>query len=224
MKRCLSFVFLFLVSFLFKNDVFALSAECTQEEQLRLRQLANATDISYEFYEYINEDNVMERGYKVIINNFNPDFYIYNSRKGFYFEYKGSANVVNDSFPSGGTYELPFYASDESPCKEYHILTKIIALPQYNNFYNDPLCKGHESYELCKKFTSLNVGSYDNFKRLMNQYIKDSNNGNEKPTEKPTEGTKNLWGYYSLFPKLLYDIINFNNYFRNSWDYSYSSS
>jgi len=193
-----------LLSVLFRTDVFALDSACTQEEQVRLRQLANATQISYEFYKDTTDDTV---GFTVQISSFTPDFYIYNKKDGTYFEYNGNSTVSNSSFAPGLTYQLPFYASDSGACKGYLILTKVVSLPNYNPYSEDPLCKGIETYELCKKFTPIRITSYTDFQQRVKQYIS-SLKEPTKETPKPTPvKTKTIWemiwdftaAYYMFF-------------------------
>lgn len=169
-----------LISVLFRTDVFALDASCTQAEQLRLRQLANATQVTYDFYQETNEGGLFQ-GYKVTISNFTADFYVYNDKQAIYFGYTGSPNATVGEFTGGATYSFPFYASDKSPCHGELILTKNLQLIPYNKYSADPLCVGHETYELCKKFTPIQITSQSDFEQRMKQYIREL----EKPVYKP---------------------------------------
>jgi len=167
---------------LLRVDVHALDKECTQAEQVRLRGLASATQISYEFYEDKVENTY---GFKVTISGFSPDFYIYNEENGTAFRYRGNSVVTNMAFAPGKTYQLPFRASDSGICNGYLILNKSISLPFYNEYYDDQLCVGHEEYELCKKFTYLTIPSYSEFQKRVKQYI--NNLKEEKPGEEIPE-------------------------------------
>lgn len=199
-------VVILVVSMLFvvKCHVFALDSTCTQTEQIRLRQLASATQISYDFFQDTTDATY---GFNVRISNFTADFYIYNKKDGTFFEYNGNSTVSNNSFAPGVTYQLPFYASDNGPCKGYLILTKTVSLPNYNPYYSDPLCKGIETYELCKKFTPLKITSYADFKQRVQQYINSLKPAEEeKPEPTPTK-TPTIWeqignffaSYYMFF-------------------------
>lgn len=206
MKKILSFIAIFVVSLLFCKNVSALDPACTQEEQLRLRQLASATDVTYEFYEDKDQGENF-RGYKVNINNFNSAFYVYDSETGAYFIYDGDLVSTGLGFV-GGVYNLPFYASDDSVCKGYLILTKQVNLVPYNLYSEDPLCKGYEKFELCKKFTPIQVYSYDDFKLRLNAYIKSLENDKpDDPTDKPTEEPETIWDNISDFLANNYMII-----------------
>lgn len=173
-------------------NVNALDQTCTLNEQMRLRNLTNATQISYEFFENKEEAT---NGFKVKISGFSADFYVYNVTNGIYFPYYGENVSVSDAFAPGQTYSLPFYASDTGVCKGFLIQTKYVKLPNYNYYYKDPLCKEHETYELCKKFTSLVPSNYAEFENLMQKYIKSLEKSNGKtPTneEEKTTSSKSI--------------------------------
>ena len=168
----------------FKTNTYALSAECTSKEQLRLRNLVTATKITYEFYEekdFITGSTF--QGYKVSISNFRPDFYVYNEAESFSFENATNLIATEEKFLGGITYKLPFYASKGSICEGYLIMTKSVKMIPYNKYWNDSLCKGYETYELCKKFSPINISSYDEFQRRIKQYIKSLD---RKEEEKPS--------------------------------------
>ncbi|MDD4210753.1 MAG: hypothetical protein PHI52_10505 [Bacteroidales bacterium] len=194
MKRfflCTLFVALL---FFWRINTLALDTACTQAEKVRLRELVNATQITYEFYEVEDEDTGLFQGYKVSISNFKPDFYVYDISRGTYFGYSGDTKVTSDEFDGGKNYKFPFYASDGTPCEGYLIMTKSLQLIPYNPYSKDPLCVGHETYELCKKFTPIKITSDSDFKNRMNQYIKSlDNKKKEEPIiEKPIV-KKTIW-------------------------------
>lgn len=206
-------IILIIISFIFLSiDVNALDLSCTQAEQVRLRQLANATKISYEFYE--NETDYTY-GFNIIVSGYSPDFYIYNEKNGTYIPYSNSPIAIQSGFFDGRTYELPFWAADEGPCNGYKILTKYVILPKYNPYYKSESCIGYEEFELCKKFTSISIGSDERFEQLLNNYKKDLENKNKKDDiEKEKEPENTMWenilnfiyNYYMIF--LLIIIIS----------------
>jgi hypothetical protein len=185
MKKMCGLLLAAIVFVAFKTNVLALDPACTPTEQLRLRQLVALTQVTYEFYEIKEEAT---RGFNVTVSGFSPDFYVYDIQKGTYFKYNGNSVVVNGAFAPGMTYNLPFYASDEGVCKGYLITTKTIVLPNYNAYSTDPACIGNAEYELCKKFTSITLPSYSEFRQRLAQYIKDKNKPEEnKPEEEKPE-------------------------------------
>lgn len=189
MKKLFIATIIAVLSVIFRTDVFALDATCTPTEQLRLRNLAATTQITYEYYEN-KEEEIM--GFKVQITGFSADFYIYNEENGTYLKYVDNAIVVSSAFDPGETYVLPFYASDDGICKGYHILSKSITLPTYNYYSEDSLCVGHETYELCKKFTSINIDSQEEFENRVKQYIKSLEKPDEPIVEEEPESPRTI--------------------------------
>lgn len=188
-KICAVFLVAILMT-IFKVDVLALNPACTQAEQMRLRNLAHITQITYEFEKTFDAEMGVElEGYKVDINGFQPEFRVSDEDRNIYFEYNGTSISTSHGFFGGVDYNLKFYATAATPCSGEFILVKNLSLLPYNKYSEDPLCKGHETYELCKKFTSLNIGTYDNFIKRMNKYIKSLE---EKEPEGPSEEEPNL--------------------------------
>lgn len=182
MKKVFTFLLLTILSLTFRIDAFALDKACTQTEQLRLRELVNATQITYEFYEEKSDEGFFQ-GYRVSVSNFKPDFYIYDEKQSTYFKYDGDSIATAGYFLGGITYSLPFYAAKGSACEGYLIMTKALQLVPYNPYSEDPLCKGHETYELCKKFTPIKLSSQIEFEQRMRQYLKSLED--DKQEEKP---------------------------------------
>lgn len=211
-KKLVYMAFFLLFSFLLvvKAEGITSNPNCTMEEQQRLRQIVNATKISYEFKEYQNYDGTTNKAYKLTINNFTNDFYIWNEERGLYITYNGSNIAYIDGLMPNTTYQLPFYASNNSPCSDSIIMTKLAYLPPYNYYSEDPLCKGYEDYELCRKYSPISIGSYEEFVSRMQDYIKkqkpNDNNNNEE--EKPTNGIS-LWDKIAnfLIDNILYITI-----------------
>jgi len=189
-----AFIVTFIVAILmfFNIDVFALDETCTNEEKMRLIQLVNATNVTYEFVEEMHHDyNEIVRYYKVIVSNFKPDFYIYDEQQGTFFEYNGNSIVEQGKFYGGINYKLPFIASSKSPCANNVIMTKYVRMLPYNEYSTDPLCVGHETYELCKKFTPIRITSRSDFEQRMKEYIRKLDNKDEPeiPVEEKEENT-----------------------------------
>lgn len=191
MKKIIMFLCIAIL-FVFKtNNVLAVDELCTSEEKMRLQQLVNATKITYEFYEEIDPiSGFTFQGFKVNISNFKPDFYIYNEEKSVYFPPSNESIVTKGKFVGGVTYELPFYASNNTKCDGYLIMTKYVRMVPYNPYWKDPLCKGYETYELCKKFSQIRLDSHKEFELRMKQYIK-SMEKEDKEKEEPIENNNN---------------------------------
>lgn len=209
MKKTLPLLAVIILSFMiYKPCAHALSDTCTSTEKIRLRELATATKISYEYYETANNiSGGTFHGYKVSIINFKPDFYVYDTERATYFSTTNDSVAISDSFLGGITYKLPFYASDGTICEGYLIMTKYIKMPYYNPYWEDPLCDGHEDYILCKKFNSVAVDSKDEFDERMKAYIKSLvYKDNQDPVETPINEK-------SAFEKIADFVIDHYMYF-----------
>jgi hypothetical protein len=166
---------------------------CTLEEKQRLRELASATKTTYEFKEYVNADGTTSMAYELTISNFTNNFYVWNEERGLLITYSNNSVVTAERLMPNVTYRLPFYASSSSLCNGNLILTKTVYLPPYNYYSNDPLCKGREEYELCKKHSPIKIDSYEEFVNRMQQYIKSLEQEDEQ--EQPTNNNKpvSIW-------------------------------
>jgi hypothetical protein len=172
---------------------------CTMEEKQRLRQLASATKATYEFKEYINVDGTSSMAYKLTLSNFNNDFYVWDEERGLLITYSNNNVATAERLMPNVTYRLPFYASSASPCNGNLILTKTVYLPPYNYYSDDPLCKGHEEYELCKKHSPIEIDSYEEFVSRMQQYIKSLEQGNNQELPHNNNATVSIWSKIATF-------------------------
>lgn len=164
----LLFVFLFIPSVNAGYDV--TNPNCTDDVKLALRGAAlkvsfitnKYTDNSTVYYSIDiaslpNDINVQDNDTKLIYNN---------------------QNLKILKITPGTTKSLLLIANSNSVCNGYSIYTNLVPIPYYNKYKDDPLCVGNEEYFLCQEDTSLQV-SYDEFKTLINEYIKEKNT---KPT------------------------------------------
>jgi hypothetical protein len=208
MKKILSLLAIVILSFIiYKPCAHALSEACTAAEKTRLRELATATKISYE---YIVEPGINEeftkRYYKVTVSNFKADFYVYNETNGMFISYKNDNTATYDLY-NGGTYLFPFYGATGTACDGYLITTKNIQIIEYNPYSSDPLCKGHENYELCKKFTNIKVDTYDEFKLRVAAYIKSLDKKDDDQGGKSSDPDNTIWDNIKNFITHNYMII-----------------
>ena len=201
-------IFSILVFFSFNMIVIAEETnKCSNEEILRLRDLAGATQITYELKQYEPEEAPPFMAFEVTVTGFQPDFYVL-SNYGVYL--KSDLSKVTSAYPftAGETYQLPFYASEKSFCEGDLILTKTISLPPYNIYSQDSLCEGYEDYELCKKFSPIKFSSYEDFKQRMEQYI----NSLDKEEPKPSNNN-NPNEEQNLFTNLIAFFLKYHLYF-----------
>lgn len=208
MKRLILIVTL--CYFLSINTVLATENLCTNEERLRLRELAGAVQITYELKEFDFEseyDVLPFKAFEVTLLGLHDDFYIASNR-GINIETDELRLTLDIPLGVGETYQFPFYASKKSPCEGELILTKTLILPPYNVYSEDPLCKGHEDYILCQKFVKINVSSYENFVVKMEQYIASLNKNNNEEVLKNGARAKT-----SLFTHAITFFLKYHLYF-----------
>jgi hypothetical protein len=149
--------------------------DCTNDEKMKLRN--EASNIKFVTEKYKENDNVY---YSLQILDLQNTINIQDdSTKTIY---KISGDKILKITP-GVTKNLLIYANENSVCNGYSIFTKSVVIPFYNKYSIDPLCKGNEEHILCKENTSIQV-SEDEFKRILNAYIKEKN---EKPSDDEEE-------------------------------------
>jgi uncharacterized protein YlxP (DUF503 family) len=205
----IKYIILILMAFLCMPKIAnALDPACTTKEQNRLKELVNRTQVSYEIYDAVDEDTGdITKAFRVSISNFSSDFFVEDTELGTYFEYIDNPTVVSDGFFPNQTLQLPFYASYSGVCHGFLIMTKMVAIPPYNEYSEDPLCEGIENYELCKPYTSISIDSYSQFEDMVKAYKASLNNNNDdKPT--PTKEEKE-----SIWNQIFDFLIKYNLYF-----------
>jgi hypothetical protein len=173
-------MFLLLMFFVFPVFVHAetrLDPNCTYSERMNLINLVNATQINYQLYTASNGDKL----FSVTISGFSSEFYV-KDENGVTYTYNNNDAVSVGGYIPGKTYKFPFYAAETGFCKGYKIMTKMLYLPPYNKYSEDPLCIGHENFELCKKYTPVKINSYMDFLQRMYEYL---GNQNKQEEEKP---------------------------------------
>lgn len=144
------------------------NAECSAEQKANLKKLAS--NIQFVYYPYDENNDVR---FRLIIAN-SSEFYLYND-EGLEvgFDSYGNHNEIrlNNLLP-GKNYTFYFYSTSSS-CYGTEVYRKTISLPNYNQYYKDPVCNGKEDYYLCNKW-QLNSLSYDEFVNKVNSYTKET--------------------------------------------------
>jgi hypothetical protein len=184
MRKAFSFLLMISLSLIFKTDVIALDSACTQEEQLRLRQVASLTSIKYEL-----KDSGYAIFFNVIISGFSKDMYAIVPGENYAFYYSEGTNLAKAmDFIPGENYKLEFYATDATACPGTKIITKYLRIPPYNYYSENKICKGYEDYILCQKYTDLykSIKSEEDFVKRVQQYINsvNKNSSNENQNDK----------------------------------------
>jgi len=178
------FIYLILMATIFMSfsiKANALNSNCPQEEMLYLRDKASNTVITYDYIESY-------KGFKVTITGLSSTVFAnYSGGSTGHIEYNETTTTSLDNFVAGSQYKFEYYATGGTPCIGQYLTTKIITLPYVNPFASDSLCAGHETYELCKKFTVSPAPTYEQFVIRVKNYIKSL--VMDKPTT-PTEDTQ----------------------------------
>jgi len=153
---------------------------CSVTDKMKFKKMAGFIETTYYPYDEGNEVR-----FSLIINNVD-DFTYYTNKQltattGEYGELRFSGLIPGES------YTFYFYANSGN-CLGTEIYNKTIVLPNYNKFYNDPVCNGKDEFYLCNKWKEHNL-SYDEFVKQVNEY---------KPVEKQNieineENVKSFW-------------------------------
>ncbi len=165
-------------------SAYAQEENCPHDEQLRLREIVGKLSFSYELETYEGA-----RLYNVYISGFTKDIYALEEGANVIFVYNGTGVSDWYGFTPGTIRKLVFYASEESVCPNFKIMTHNIAIPHYNYYSEHPLCVGIENYALCQRNSSIykDIKSYDQFELLLNTYLKSLEDGDVIP-EPPING------------------------------------
>lgn len=123
--------------------------------------------------------------------------------------YTGEEEIVIAGFDPGQTLKFEIISPNDE-CGDELLYTKYIILPNYNQYYNDPVCKNTD-FSLCQKWVKNNY-SYDEFVKLVKEYKNGSTNRNDKTNN--DSSYRNIitffikyWYIYTLLIMLLIYII-----------------
>lgn len=147
-------VFIALIFFIPLN----VSASCNYSEVVRLKKIANNLTTSYN---YVTSENSVV--FNIIISNLHQDIYLYDvySDKDYYYDNSSEINI--GGFNPGVTARF-LVKSNFGNCKGETISTTYVNLPNYNSYWNDPLCEGISEFSLCQKWTTSAINTYAAFK------------------------------------------------------------
>ncbi len=164
MKHFYLFILFMFFIILVPNKVDAL---CDYNEKARLKAIA--ANITFKT-DHIESDGQVE--FFITLSNLHPELYV-KDVMGYKFHYynasaKNPKELTIGGYSHGRTIQYEFYTKNAG-CTNEVLLIRYVTLPPYNRFYNDPLCKGLESYTLCQKWVVNNL-SYGNFKKQIEDY------------------------------------------------------
>lgn len=159
MKKYL-FIAIFIFMMILPGTV---SAKCSNQEVIKLQKIAN--NISYS-KTYREENGKIL--FDITLTNVRGDVYVYDfiKRQNIY----GSNDpIVRYGYSDGTTVNFTV-RSNSSNCRGDVLRTFSVVLPSYNKYYNDNLCDGITSYNLCNKWYNTNNLSYDDFTKQVKAY------------------------------------------------------
>lgn len=202
MKRQFLLLFSLLFVCCYCSNVFAFETDVNTLKRI-------ASNINYD-YSYVEKDNSVT--FTIRFTNVYSDVYIhdvmndknyaanangeviisgYSSNKKYKFEVKnkneGKQNVIILPTWDGTKYYDKIITLPGESVSSTPLYIIYINLPAYNPYYDDEVCKGFETYQLCQKWVSNNL-SYDEFVREVTK-AKEKNNVKDKVINEKKEYT-----------------------------------
>lgn len=133
-----------------------ITAECTNQQLTRYKALASNINSYYEYDENTNTFNAT-------IYNISSDLYIVDktNNKEYWTTQKGLNDIYVYGLEPGRTVTLAVYPTSNE-CIDYRVYTTYLNIPNYNKYYNDPVCDNNNNV-LCSKWANTKTLSYDQF-------------------------------------------------------------
>lgn len=153
------------VLFLSIAMISSVKAYCSDEEVIRLSNLAKNVNASYMY-----DENT--KRFQITFTNTTDDIAIFDFSSNKY--YSSYPEITIKNFKSG-KYKFYIYAKDKN-CYEEELTSKYIELPFYNQYYDSIECQKFREYSYCNKWLQSNL-SYDIWKQKIDEYnnIKEEN-------------------------------------------------
>lgn len=165
MKR--KMIFLIILMLFINCNCKALSyGGCSYSEVSRLKSFVSNVNISYDYYIFNNKAY-----FNLTLSNITPGIYFVDSYTGNLYNYNDTNEgeiTIYDYNTFNGNFN--FYSSLQQ-CYGIKLGTKYYKFPQYNIYYNDPLCQENENFSLCQKWKKV-THSYSEFKNKLEEYNK----------------------------------------------------
>lgn len=201
-KKSTKIIIYIVLMFCFCNKVQGLTyGGCEYDKIARLKSLVSNVNLSYDYY--LKNDVVY---FNVTITNLVPEFYFIDSKTGIKYEYANSTDgeiVISDYQNLSGNYS--FYSS-LSQCYGIKLGKKYYKFPNYNYYYETPICKENPNFSLCQKWIKV-TQTYSELEKTINKYNEE--NINIEETEKNDIQYKQTYIYFiaKIYVKYYYYIL-----------------
>ena len=165
MKRKILFLIIF-ITFIGYNCKALSYGGCPYSEVSKLKSFVSNINISYDYYIYNNKAY-----FNLTVNNIPPNIYFVDSYTGRTYNYSDTNDgeiTIYDYDNFNGKFS--FYSSLEE-CYGIKLGTKYYKFPQYNIYYEDPLCLENKNFSLCQKWQKVTY-SYSEFKNKIDEYAR----------------------------------------------------
>lgn len=149
---------------------------CDSSEIARMKASINNINISYD---YVMEEYPI---FSITINNIQPDVYFTDSSSNKEYRYQDAfeGEIVIGGYSSGVSGKYKFFSAN-GECYGINLGSKYYKTPDYNPYYNDPLCEGL-NIKLCEKWININYSKED-FERLIYEYKNNKADDVDKTSE-----------------------------------------
>lgn len=196
LKKC---TFFLILSLLCLNNV---SASCTNQEKENFKKIENNYKITYEYQSSTKKYTVTF----VREDKSKYEYIIYTKDDLKCKDIDDKTSKCTNFSP--GKYTIGIEGKTKT-CND-ELKTIDLNLPEYNKYYNDPLCKGIEEFVLCQETYDKEI-DYETFKSRVETYkktkIKEEENKNDDEENNPKTNNNNISNYINYIKDNIINII-----------------
>ena len=175
---------------------------CSYSEISKLKSYVSNINMHYDYY--ISNNRAY---FNLTISNIGDNIYFVDSYTGKTYNYSdtndGEITIYNyDNFKGS----INFYSSLET-CYGIKLGTKYYKFPQYNIYYEDPLCLENRNFSLCQKWRNV-TDSYSGFKRKIEEYNKNMDTESLEEEKKVQYQKTILDRFVAFYTKYYYILLS----------------
>ncbi len=185
------FLVLLLICLWMPIGVFA--ADCTDSQINRFKKLANEIQTTFDYEE--QNGNV---SFNINFHNVDKDLYIVDYDTfdlTVIYDSNNSGIIIAPNYEAGKSFTFSVL-NNKKVCTASIVTRITVTTPNFNKYYNDPLCSGIETYSLCQKWNNIGNIDYQTFKRKVEDYK------HQQEKEEPVidnEIENNFWNRFRNF-------------------------